>query len=157
MFQDWLLIHKRSLTRVLIGHLSSVGSNHLFNATLFPNLEYLQLCKFQMIDSLVFSPDDATVLGPSLNTFASDFSYDNMADESWWDFRQPEADWLRELAEIAVSCKVALRKTRIIFEPRSLWDTTEDVGHPWDRRVAALYQDWRRRGRGGSRHCARPD
>jgi hypothetical protein len=133
MFESWVLIHKETLTRVVIGYLSNAGSNCLLNPKLFPNLDYLQLTKFQMVDPLVFSSEDANVLGPSLRTFAWNFSYNDVADESWWNFREPEANWVRELAKTAVSRKAALTKIKIIFETRSLWKTTEDMGYPWDR------------------------
>jgi hypothetical protein len=133
MFENWLLIHKDSLTYIKIGYLSGGGSNRLFNATLFPNLEFLGVSRWQMHSPVQFSPMDSNLLGPSLKTFAWDFSIYDQHSESWCGFGEPEANWVRELAEFAVSHKAALTKIEIQFTPDGLWGTTEDMGYPWDR------------------------
>jgi hypothetical protein len=48
MFEKWLLIHQHTLKYIDIGYLNRHGSSRLFNATLFPNLEFLRLSRWQM-------------------------------------------------------------------------------------------------------------
>jgi hypothetical protein len=133
MFENWLLIHQFSLTHIYIGSLSRRGNRRLFNATLFPNLEYLRLSRWQMHTPVQFSPTDSNVLGPKLKTFAWDFSVFDQHSEDWCDFGESEANWVRELAEFAVLHKAALEKIEIKFTPCDFWDLTEEMGYPWDR------------------------
>jgi hypothetical protein len=133
MFETWLLIHQNSLTHIEIGYLSTHGSNRLFNATLFPNLEYLGVSRWQMHIPVQFWPTDTNVLGPRVKTFAWDFSIYDQHSESWCDFGEAEANWIRELAEFAVAYKAALARIKIQFAPDGYWGTTEEMGYPWDR------------------------
>ncbi|KAF2032737.1 hypothetical protein EK21DRAFT_60360 [Setomelanomma holmii] len=134
MFERWLLPHQHSLKHIDIGYLSRKGSSRLFNAKLFPNLEFLQLSRWQMhSDPVQFLSEHSNVLGPSLKTFAWDFSIYDQHSEGWCDFGEAEANWVRELAECAVSRKSALATIKIQFTPNSCWGTTEDMGYPWDR------------------------
>ena len=132
MFESWLLIHKETLKDIRIGSLSRRGSNRLFNATLFPNLEFLQLSRWQMLLPVQFNADDANVLGPSLKTFCWDFNVYDQHSECWTDFGEPEASWISQLAETAIARKTALKTIKIQFSP-GYWETTEDMGYPWDR------------------------
>jgi hypothetical protein len=135
MFESWLLIHSETLRHIKIGYLSRRGSDRLFNATCFPNLEFLQLSRWQMPPSLTFKfrPEDVIVLGPKLRTFSWDFSVYDQHSESWLDFGENEVEWLRQLAEAAVASKAALQTIRIHFTPDFPWNTTEEMGYPWDR------------------------
>jgi hypothetical protein len=132
MFEEWLLIHKYTLKHVDIGFLHRHGSNRLFNARRFPKLELLRLSRWQMHNPAQFMPEDSNVLGPSLKTFAWDFTVYDQHSEGWSDFGESEANWVKTLAEIAISCKSALREIHIQFTPDELWGTTEEMGYPWD-------------------------
>jgi hypothetical protein len=131
MFENWLLIHQNSLTYIDIGYLH--GASRLFNAMLFPNLEFLRLSRWQMHSPIQFSPQDSNVLGPRLKTFAWDFNIYDQHSEGWCAFGEPEAKWVKDLAECAVSHKAALARIEIRFAPDSFLDTTEEMGYPWDR------------------------
>lgn len=131
MFENWLRIHQNSLMHIEIGALSRTSSDRLFNATLFPNLEYLKLSRWQMRTPVQFSHEDSNVLGPSLKTFAWDFKE---YDQSWKsDFGEAEATWITELAKCAVSRKAALANIEICFTPSEHQDVTEEMEYPWDR------------------------
>jgi hypothetical protein len=130
MFENWLLVHQQSLTHIDIGYLN--GTSRLFNATLFPNLEFLRLSRWQMHRPIQFSPDDSNVLGPSLKTFAWDFTIYDQHSESWCDFGESEANWVKNLAERAASRKALLARIEIQFAPDSYWHATEEMGYPWD-------------------------
>lgn len=80
-----------------------------------------------------FSLIDSNALGPSLKTFSWDFTINDQHSEGWCDFGEPEATWVQELAEFAVSRKAALAEIRIQLEPDGFWGTTEEMGYPWDR------------------------
>lgn len=133
LFESWLLVHRFSLKHVKMGYLSHRGSHRLFNATLFPNLEFLGLSRWQMDNSITFFPEDSIVLGPSLKTFHWDFSIYDQHSESWDSFGEAEVNWLRGLAEFAVSQKAALAKFEIDFTPDQYYFSTEETGYPWDR------------------------
>jgi hypothetical protein len=132
MFEEWLLIHRCTLKHVEIGYLHGHGNSRLFNATLFPKLEFLRLSRWQMHHPARFTPEDANVLGPSLKTFAWDFSVYDQHTEAWSDFGESEANWIKKLAEVAVSRKAALGEIHIQFAPNPFQETTEEVGYPWD-------------------------
>jgi hypothetical protein len=134
MFESWLLIHSETLRHISIGYLSRNGSDRLFNATRFPNLEFLQLSRWQMPPSLTFKfrPEDVNVLGPKLRTFSWNFSIYDQHTEGWLDFGEKEVEWLHQLAEAAVASKAVLRTIKIQFAPDFPWDTTEEMGYPWD-------------------------
>jgi hypothetical protein len=132
LFESWLMVHKETLKHISIGYLSNRGSNRLFNATLFPNLEFLQLSRWQMHLPVQFSAEDANVLGPRLKIFGWDFNIYDQHSESWTDFGEPEASWIRELAKIAIARKAALKTIKIQFSP-DRWGTAETMGYPWDR------------------------
>ncbi|KAH7083822.1 F-box domain protein [Paraphoma chrysanthemicola] len=136
MFESWLYIHRETLVHLSIGYLSRAGSRRLFNATLFPNLTYLKLSRWQMDEPVHFSGDssqDANILGPALTTFAWDFSIYDQHSEGWSDFGDAEADWLRGLGDTAVAKKAPLNKIEIVFTPDRCWSATEEMGYPWDR------------------------
>ncbi|KAH3981978.1 hypothetical protein HBI18_042070 [Parastagonospora nodorum] len=130
MFESWLRIHQNSLRHVEIGVLSRTASDRLFNATLFPKLEYLKLSRWQMRAPVQFSHEDSNVLGPSLKTFAWDFEE---YGESWSDFGEAEANWITELAKCAISRKATLAKIEIQITPDACWEVTEEMEYPWDR------------------------
>jgi hypothetical protein len=130
MFEDWLLIHQHSLKHIDIGYLHSFS--RLFNATLFPNLEYLRLSRRQMHSPIRFSAEDSNILGSNVKTFAWDFTINDQHSEGWCDFGEAEAKWIQDLAECAASRKAALKRIEIQFSP-DYWDTVEEMGFPWDR------------------------
>ncbi|KAF2709129.1 hypothetical protein K504DRAFT_295783 [Pleomassaria siparia CBS 279.74] len=132
MFESWLLIHKDTLKHVDIGYLSAKGSSGPFNATLFPNLEYLKLSRWQTHQgSVQFKADDANVLGPKLGTFCWGFGIFDQHSEGWLDFGEPESSWIRDLVNAAVACKSVLRTVEIQFSPDQ-WDTDYGMIYPWD-------------------------
>jgi hypothetical protein len=72
------------------------------------------------------------VLGPSLTSFAWDFTVDDQHPEGWTSFGEVETNWVKKLAEIAVARKAALREIQIQFAPDECYGTTEEMGYPWD-------------------------
>jgi hypothetical protein len=132
MFESWLLIHRYTLTYVDITELSRHGNKRVFNATLFPNLEFLRLSRWQMDIPLKFSATDSNLLGPKLKTFSWDFSINEQGNVSWCAFGASDANWLRELAAFAVSHKAALEKIEILFTPERYNNITKEMGYPWD-------------------------
>lgn len=133
MLENMLLVHRNTLKHIDIGYLSCSGDRHLFNATSFPKLEFLGLSRWQMPRPIDFSVEHANILGSSLKTFAWDFSIYDQHSETWRDFGAPEAAWVRELAEIAISRKAALEMIAICYTPDDYWGSTEEDGYPWDR------------------------
>lgn len=131
MFENWLLIHRHTLKRIDIGYIR--GPSRLFNATLFPSLEFLRLSRWQMHSPVKFSTEDANVLGPRLETFSWNFNIYDQHSESWCDFGEPEATWVRDLAKCAAECKAVLARVEIQFDPNNFWGTKEEMGYPWDR------------------------
>ena len=138
MFESWLLMHRETLKHVSLGYLSvrgcpRNGDTRLFNATLFPNLEFLQLSRWQMRTwSLKFHVTDANVLGPRLKTFGWTFSFGrNGPSESWSNFGEFEAAWLRQLAQTAIARNAALETIKVQFSPQIVdWDLITDS--PWE-------------------------
>lgn len=131
MFENWLLIHRHTLTHIDIGYLR--GPSRLFNATLFPSLEFLRLSRWQMRSPVQFSTEDANVLGPRLKTFSWNFNIHDQHSEDWSAFGEPEANWVRDLAKCAAERKAVLAMVEIQFDPNSFWGTKEEMGYPWDR------------------------
>jgi hypothetical protein len=134
MLENWLLIHRNSLKHIAIGILSWGGGQRRFNATIFPNLEFLRLSRWQIESPVQFSLEDSNVLGLRLKTFVWDFSIFGGHRESWRDFGEAEANWVRELAECAVSHKAALTNIIIQYKPYECpHESTEEMDYPWDR------------------------
>ncbi|KAJ4358668.1 uncharacterized protein N0V89_003252 [Didymosphaeria variabile] len=132
MFESWLLIHKDTLKHVAIGHLSERGDRRLFNATLFPHLEYLRLSRWQMSQvSVEFQADDANILGPSLKTFCWDFRVFDEHNEDWHGFGKTAALWVEKIISEAVAREAVLKTFQIQFKPR-YGDTELAWGYPWD-------------------------
>lgn len=132
MFEPWLLIHRETLKHVELGYLSIYGSRRVFNATLFPNLEFLKLSRWQGQgqEPLQWNAEDANILGPKLETFCWDFDYCEAHSTDWSTFRESESSWIRELANTAVSRKAALRTIQIQLPPH-YWNTDEGIKYPW--------------------------
>jgi len=106
------------------------GSSRLFNATLFPNLEFLKLSRWQMHQHTVqFKASDANVLGPKLRTFCWDFGA--YMGETWTAFREADSFWIRDLANAVVARKAVLEIIRIQFSP-SYGNSEEGMIYPWD-------------------------
>jgi hypothetical protein len=133
MFETWLLPHAHTLTHIDIGYLRS--PSRLLNATLFPNLEFLRLSRWQMSAPVSFlDEEDANILGPSLKTFSWSFSIYDQHNEGWCAFGDAEENWLRRLGECAKKRGAVLEKIEILFCPDH-WGTTEVMGYPWDRMI----------------------
>jgi len=138
MFESWLIVHRDTLKSVDIGYLSKAGSNRLFNATLFPNLESLKLSRWQQgrtwqSDELIqFTADDANVLGPKLKFFGWDFGIYDQHSEDWNAFGEGEEAWVTALAKTAIAQKRPLKTIRICFAPE-YWGSSKQDGYPWDR------------------------
>lgn len=73
---------------------------------------------------LYFLSEGSIILGPSLRTFAWDFSVDHEGNEMWHDFEEAEVTWLQKLAKCAVASRAALKKIKIEFRP-SHWGNIE--------------------------------
>ncbi|PVI04576.1 hypothetical protein DM02DRAFT_468673, partial [Periconia macrospinosa] len=134
MFESWLLIHKDTLKHVQMGYLSRRrGGRRLFNATLFPHLEFLGLSRWQSDEeSLKSEADIANLLGPSVKTFLWDFGINDQHPEDWSDFEELEETWIRRLAQAAIDTKAALTTIRIQFDPYE-WYSEDYKYYPWDR------------------------
>lgn len=137
MFQSWLSIHSKSLKTIDIGYLSRNGgeNKHLFDATLFPNLESLTLSRWQMGypgELTPFTAESANFLGPKLKFFGWSFHIYDQHSESWSDFGEKEEAWLQELGEHAIARKAALKTVKIGFRP-DYWARVGRDEYPWDR------------------------
>lgn len=134
MLVSWLLIHRNTLKYVYIGYLSWSEGTRPFNATLFPNLEFLGLYRRQMHKgqgTIQFKADDANLLGPRLRTFCWDFSIPAEDGGGWLHFGEPESVWIRNLIKAAITSKNTLHTFKIQFSP-DYWNTNESMGYPWD-------------------------
>jgi hypothetical protein len=70
MFESWLLIHKDTLIHIHINCIRRQDSDHLFNATLFPRLEFLQLRRGPIHSSAQdYGDEHMKLLGHNLKTF----------------------------------------------------------------------------------------
>ncbi|KAF2467331.1 uncharacterized protein BDR25DRAFT_234971 [Lindgomyces ingoldianus] len=132
MFQSWLFIHRETLKNINIGYLSRAGSKRLFDATFFPNLESLQLSRWQMERPLQFTAEDANVLGPKVKLFGWDFSIYDQHNEGWDDFGENEESWISELGKAAVARQSSLKTIAIYFGPDH-WGAGKKESYPWDR------------------------
>ena len=156
MFQSWLSNHSHTLKTIKIGYLSTNGGDnkHIFDATLFPNLESLTLSRWQMGHSGTLLPFDANnekLLAPKLRVFGWDFHIYDQHTESWSDFGEGEVAWLRQLAKCASVRKAALKTIEIGFRPWD-WDFVEE--YPWSRMVSI--RDELREGNGIDLVCDTP-
>jgi hypothetical protein len=129
--ESWLLNHKDTLTHIKIGSVSDHRHNRPFNATLFPNLEYLQVSQWDMYHSVSkgFASEHWNLLGPKLKTFAWDFADTEWDTKGLSGFGDPEALWLRAFVEAAIARKVPLNTVKIYYESYD-WDCAT---YPWDR------------------------
>ncbi|PYH89374.1 hypothetical protein BO71DRAFT_389742 [Aspergillus ellipticus CBS 707.79] len=137
MFEPWLLQHKHTLLSIAFGPFPDMEEDRMFNASAFPNLEYLGLSRWhvgQVGEKLLpLSAENVDrLLGPSLTTLMWDFRSLKGVEESWGDFGKEEENWVRRLVEDAVSRKAALKHIHIIFvrEPST---ATASNGYPYDR------------------------
>jgi hypothetical protein len=132
LFETWLLVHSTTLTYIDIGYLRS--PSRLFNATLFPNLEFLRLSRWQMHTPVQFvDEEDGNILGPALKTFSWSFTIYDQHSEGWRSFGDAEENWVRRLGECAARRGAGLEKIEILFRPDDYWGTKEEMGYPWDR------------------------
>jgi hypothetical protein len=132
MFEEWLLIHQYTLTSVDIGYLPAAAAAVYSTPRCFQTSKILRLSRWQMHGPVQFTPEDANVLGLSLTRFAWDFTVYDQHTEAWSDFGEPEANWVKKLAKAAVSRKAVLKEIHIQFAPDGCYDTTEEMGYPWD-------------------------
>jgi hypothetical protein len=137
MFQAWLSSHSESLKSINIGYLSRNGgeNKHVFDATIFPNLESLTLSRWQMGfpgGLQPFTMETAKLLGPKVKLFAWSFSISDQHSESWDDFGEQEEEWIEQLGKHAIARKAALKTVKIYFSP-DFYGVMESDGYPWDR------------------------
>ncbi|KAF2650917.1 hypothetical protein K491DRAFT_666479 [Lophiostoma macrostomum CBS 122681] len=149
MFQSWLSHHSQTLISISIGSLSSNGgeNKHIFDATLFSNLESLTLSKWQMTTRpgglMPFTTENEKILGPRVKVFGWDFHVNDQHTEDWSDFGEREVAWLRQLARSANSRKAALTTIEIAFRP---WDWNYIDTYPWGQMVSIRDELWERNG-----------
>jgi hypothetical protein len=132
-----LSIHEDTLKSVDISHVLSVS--HLFDARLFPNLEYLRLSRWHLSDQpLVFTQEYKKILGPHLRILVWNFDdYQNLLEYlGLEDFREEDELWLRELAKAVANSE--LQELRIEFTPVKDDEEIMELYHigfiyPWDR------------------------
>ncbi len=134
-FELVLLPHKETLVRVTLTLDYRQEVKCPFNATLFPNLEYLRLSTWRSMDAAHFNSEHANVLGPRLKTFVlgpfgmTDYTPFSFCDLDC-DFTESHASWLRILAETAVMQNAALEKIIVECNPTYLSRGDEDT-YPW--------------------------
>ncbi|KAE8547734.1 hypothetical protein TMatcc_009547 [Talaromyces marneffei ATCC 18224] len=140
MIQPWLQIHQDTLKYLRIGRLSSRTKDSLLDARKFPNLEHLHLPRWLMSSNLNLAEDDADLLlGPKLRKFTWDFSpFHKVLRERWTDFNHEEEEWVRRLAQTAISRGHSLEEVWIEFTPRVM-DKEGEI-YPWDR-LDRLHED----------------
>lgn len=129
LFESWLLIHRETLKSIRICTASNHSRCTVFNATLFPNLEELEISHWEMRASVNMGAEHSNLLGPKLKTFGWYFDYSGFEEEAICDFQDREALWLRVLVETAIAHKAALRKVKIRYNSYD-W---ECAVYPWDR------------------------
>ena len=137
MFQAWLSSHSESLKSIDIGYLSRNGgeNKHVFDTTVFHNLESLTLSRWQMGfqgELKPFTVENAKLLGPKMKLFGWSFSIYDQHSESWNDFGEKEEEWIEQLGKHAIARKAALKTIKINFCPDN-YGRTESDGYPWDR------------------------
>ncbi|EMD97558.1 hypothetical protein COCC4DRAFT_75024 [Bipolaris maydis ATCC 48331] len=137
MFQAWLSSHSESLKSIDIGYLSRNGgeNKHIFDATIFHNLESLTISRWQMGfpgDLKPFTVETAKFLGPNVKLFGWSFSIHDQHSESWNDFGEKEEEWIEQLGRHAIVRKAALKTVKINFHPEDHEGMESDV-YPWDR------------------------
>lgn len=130
-FEPLLLVHKHTLTHLRLGYFPSHLDERIFNATLFPYLEFLQLSRWNMPRHMQYSHTDGNLLGPSLKIFVWDFQAYQLRSERWADFQTTDRDWLRELTSATVIRSAPLQRVEIKYSP-SFSGYRELVGYPWD-------------------------
>ncbi len=134
MFQFWLLPHKETLTHITIGYSTKSSSTiSIFQSSLFPNLEFLHLSRWQMADPLHFHVEHADILGPRLKLFRWDFMIARSGSQTWsWKhFGLAELSWLGQLAQTAVSRASVLEKIEVFFQP-TISGIDASTIYPWD-------------------------
>ncbi|PVH99441.1 hypothetical protein DM02DRAFT_564599 [Periconia macrospinosa] len=125
-----LLIHKDTLKYIAIQYIRLEDDSRVFNATLFPNLEFLELSRWDTHPSSVhFRADDVNVLGPKLKTFCWNFNVGGY--ESWTAFDEASSLWISNLANATVACNAALRRIELRLCPRYS-EPREETIYPWD-------------------------
>ena len=133
MLHSMLSIHRDTLKTLAIGYLSRSDHKALFKAVDFPNLEGLELSRWQMSKALESPASDADLLlAPKLKTFKWDFSIYDQHSEAWTDFGDTEENWLRGFLKAAISRKTMLKEVNVTFNPDD-WEVKEEFGYPWDR------------------------
>lgn len=128
-FETWLSSHRDTLKHIRIGSVSEDNTSHIFNPTLFPNLESLSLSQWDIKQAGASAADPASLLGPKLKTFGwyfDDVEYDT---KGWCGFGETEALWLRTFVKVAIERKAALRTVKIRCTLYG-WNSTV---YPWDR------------------------
>jgi hypothetical protein len=133
---DLLLVHAETLKSVDITHVVKVSN--LFNATLFPNLEFLRLSRWHMEGPLVFNQEYAKILGPRLKTLVWNFK-DHAFVQGYLlldNFGEDEETWLRELVTAAADSE--LSQVQVEFTPvrnkLMTWYVYDSgAAYPWDR------------------------
>ncbi|KAJ4375362.1 hypothetical protein N0V83_002448 [Neocucurbitaria cava] len=137
MFTSWLLPHSSTLKTVSISYLDQMyphANDDIFDATLFPYLESLQLSRHAFPLDLHFRSCDSKILGPSVRRFTWDFTTNDSNSEKWTAFGEQQEQWLAALVAAAAEQKAALREIAIMFCPDP-WDLEPEWGYPWDRMV----------------------
>ena len=123
-----LMIHKETLSHITIGINSWDGCDRVFRANLFPNLEFLRLARWHGGRVLLFTAEDANILGPRLRTFSWGCFEASQAAYSHG-FGKWEASWLRQLAELAIAQDATLKTIIVDFYPLCYLD--DEYGPPW--------------------------
>ncbi|KAH7086594.1 hypothetical protein FB567DRAFT_528308 [Paraphoma chrysanthemicola] len=124
-----LLVHKDTLKHIELGVMFLKNDWHIFNARLFPALEFLRLSRWAMPKHLTREAM-INVLGPSLKTIVWDFALSERRIEDWRSLSEYETTWLRLLASIASKHVNVLERVMLKFTHK-YWGNAEELGYLW--------------------------
>ncbi|KAF2033431.1 hypothetical protein EK21DRAFT_108899 [Setomelanomma holmii] len=129
MFESWLLVHKDTLKDIRIGSVSNHGNNRVFNATLFPNLECLEISQWDMRFTIAagLASSHLDLLGPKLETLVWDFADVEYDTKGYPSLDEAEAKWLSAFVDAAIARKAALKTVKIHYCPDALECEVSDV------------------------------
>ncbi|OJD17664.1 hypothetical protein AJ78_02255 [Emergomyces pasteurianus Ep9510] len=135
--QALLLLHRDSLLRIQLSGIRILNQDPtlgpLPSFTLFPRLEQLFLCAYQ-----VFSKEKPTGLyhklsAPNLKLLILHFDYADTHHLGAEDFGEAHINWLEEFASVHSQTSLAENFCELHIMFRPLIEDSEDFSWPWDR------------------------
>lgn len=108
----------------------------MIDFTEFKALNSLSLLRWHFsndADGTIFHRDTAKkLLAPNLARFTLGFGTQDNHFETWRDFQQREADWIREFARLAAERGASLSVIEVQFSPRRRSSGRSNLLYPWN-------------------------